>query len=1015
MKRTVSLLVVMAMILTTFAGWSLVAASPADAFIATFDEAFGPAIGATAPVTRAFEYNKGDEARATGWIGGVFDASSTLVYTINDGAEGEIPMIAAEEGVVNAIKGAYADATFFSRFDVNIKDALAAAHVEGTRSTIRLYIKRPDNSKFLFATFTAKAPELPFESDDTHAYKLSETAIALQSCVEITPSEGGEYVSVITKAGNPQDPYFGIVGLNVPSDYKYMAVKYACASNTKIEGNNHYIATAKLSFGQPGSYTTPDMLADNAWHLKIYDVTTSFTGVGSDPITMVRLLPGNAIDKEVRFAYVAFFKSEADAQAYDTEYCERYTLNDMDPPERTEVIPNALEKVPEYTFDFDALEAGYDLLTPYGGGANPFRSQWTPTALVETGGSFIKVMEDNSAGFHFFSQAKFDDRWKGASEISFDLKANVAGKNFCGFYVRSGAEGSIPLYENDGARADSQNSTTGTTGVGFSFRNLDSGKQGIEIFVKYFDNDLNKLQVKGHIFENVIENAAVFHSYKVVDDDAGTISFYIDGTLFAKVTYANAKMTESPMYSEKYYSKAQILDASGAVLETVENALISTQSTIGLGTRAETLYVDNIKLTQYTPPVAEKTISTNKTTYAVGEPIKVTYNGAVRENSDWLCIYAGAESTYGEPGGPTSIQYAYIGGNGTVVFNDINNKVSGNDRTALHSSLDVAYNETDKIFYQVQSTAESLATLAPGTYHVLILGGGSWYDVESSKIVFTVEEGPVSVTSLDEISQPGEYKLAGDIAGTLTIEDGEYTIDLNGFTWDGGLSIKGGNVTINDSSEEKTGVITSSTSDVIELPAGSTAELTLNEIMIVGTASGCDGVFVRAGKVTINNCFITAVSSAVQNRTAAGEIIINDGLYYSANNALKLNDNATITINKGIFVGAFLVGDAATRPEGAPTFVAGPNTIGFTEEVEIPELGTVTASIYYIIGDVDGDDKVDGTDVTLLLQYLAEWDVEIDELNADVNCDGVVDGKDATLLLQYMADWEVELGPQTAA
>ena len=136
----------------------------------------------------------------------------------------------------------------------------------------------------------------------------------------------------------------------------------------------------------------------------------------------------------------------------------------------------------------------------------------------------------------------------------------------------------------------------------------------------------------------------------------------------------------------------------------------------------------------------EKSISTDKTTYVVGEPIKVTYTGADRANNDWLCIYEGAESTYGEPGGPVSIQYAYIGGNGTIVFNDINKNVAENDRTALHSSLDAAYNETDKIFYQYQSTPEELKTLSPGTYHAVLLGGDSWYNVESEKIVFTVEE-----------------------------------------------------------------------------------------------------------------------------------------------------------------------------------------------------------------------------------------------------------------------------------
>lgn len=64
-------------------------------------------------------------------------------------------------------------------------------------------------------------------------------------------------------------------------------------------------------------------------------------------------------------------------------------------------------------------------------------------------------------------------------------------------------------------------------------------------------------------------------------------------------------------------------------------------------------------------------------------------------------------------------------------------------------------------------------------------------------------------------------------------------------------------------------------------------------------------------------------------------------------------------------------------------------------------------------GNVDGNDRINGADVTLLLQYLAEWDVTINETYADVNGDGEIDGRDATLLLQYLANWDVVLGPQT--
>ena len=63
-----------------------------------------------------------------------------------------------------------------------------------------------------------------------------------------------------------------------------------------------------------------------------------------------------------------------------------------------------------------------------------------------------------------------------------------------------------------------------------------------------------------------------------------------------------------------------------------------------------------------------------------------------------------------------------------------------------------------------------------------------------------------------------------------------------------------------------------------------------------------------------------------------------------------------------------------------------------------------------IVGDANGDGEVNGMDATLLLQYAAGWDVEVNEAAADVNGDGSVDGMDATLLLQYAAGWDVTLG-----
>ena len=62
-----------------------------------------------------------------------------------------------------------------------------------------------------------------------------------------------------------------------------------------------------------------------------------------------------------------------------------------------------------------------------------------------------------------------------------------------------------------------------------------------------------------------------------------------------------------------------------------------------------------------------------------------------------------------------------------------------------------------------------------------------------------------------------------------------------------------------------------------------------------------------------------------------------------------------------------------------------------------------------IPGDISGDGKLNNKDASRLFQYLAGWDVDVDESALDVNGDGKVNNKDATRLFQYLAGWDVEI------
>ena len=61
-------------------------------------------------------------------------------------------------------------------------------------------------------------------------------------------------------------------------------------------------------------------------------------------------------------------------------------------------------------------------------------------------------------------------------------------------------------------------------------------------------------------------------------------------------------------------------------------------------------------------------------------------------------------------------------------------------------------------------------------------------------------------------------------------------------------------------------------------------------------------------------------------------------------------------------------------------------------------------------GDADGNGEITIRDAAIILQYIAGWDVEVDENAADADGNGEITIRDAALILQYIAGWDVELG-----
>lgn len=60
-----------------------------------------------------------------------------------------------------------------------------------------------------------------------------------------------------------------------------------------------------------------------------------------------------------------------------------------------------------------------------------------------------------------------------------------------------------------------------------------------------------------------------------------------------------------------------------------------------------------------------------------------------------------------------------------------------------------------------------------------------------------------------------------------------------------------------------------------------------------------------------------------------------------------------------------------------------------------------------ITGDVNGDTDINNRDLALLMQYVNDWDVTVDETAADVNVDGEINNRDLALLMQRINGWNV--------
>ncbi len=120
------------------------------------------------------------------------------------------------------------------------------------------------------------------------------------------------YVTLSSIAGG--DPYVTAINLNTTDGptAKFLAIKYRTTVN---RDGQVFISSASGWTGQ-GDNATFSYTSDGEWHLAVIDLNAVTALSGAATFLRYDFFTGGE-GESVDVAYIAFFNSEADAQAYD--------------------------------------------------------------------------------------------------------------------------------------------------------------------------------------------------------------------------------------------------------------------------------------------------------------------------------------------------------------------------------------------------------------------------------------------------------------------------------------------------------------------------------------------------------------------------------------------------------------------------------------------------------------------------------------------------------------------------
>ncbi len=278
---------------------------------------------------------------------------------------------------------------------------------------------------------------------------------------------------------------------------------------------------------------------------------------------------------------------------------------------REEVIPAGIKSgIDSFTassvctFDYDQYLDGSDLSQPSSAfaGGSPFRAEWSPRPIAGAG---MQVKVDAETGNKYGSMWGFnthysDHDWTGAYTFTADIKVPDAQPVSRGMFVNfSGSEGvdgsGNPMIYEEWCTIDVGYVVAGASGINVLFPN---GSTMIVAVPTFNDAAAEGENAKGAIYAiYTLPNAFdTFAKVEITDDNNGNVFVSVNGEVISKVTYADAGMF-AHTYDQGYYKTATIWDYNnGGVVAETDKALIWKYKTVGFGTRACELHMDNFQI-----------------------------------------------------------------------------------------------------------------------------------------------------------------------------------------------------------------------------------------------------------------------------------------------------------------------------------------------------------------------------------------------------------------------------------